>query len=108
MKGITRIKSSYKGKKKMITKADVVEKISKEYNLSKAESKRIIDTTQEMLTDALVEGDKVFLSGFGTFDIRQRQERKGRNPQTGEELTIPAQKAVGFKAAKNLKEQINK
>lgn len=92
----------------MLTKTDIIEMISKEYGLSKAEAKRIIDSTQELITNTLVEGDKVFLSGFGNFDIRQRKEREGRNPQTGEKLTIPAQKAVGFKASKGLKEKVNK
>ena len=92
----------------MLTKTDIIEMISKEYGLSKAEAKRIIESTQEIITNALVEEDKIFLSGFGTFDIRQRKERNGRNPQTGEALTIPAQKAVGFKVSKKLKEKVNK
>lgn len=59
------------------------------------------------LTEGLLEGEGVQLAGFGTFLIRERAERTGRNPQTGEEITIPASKQVTFKAAKALKDAVN-
>ena len=62
----------------------------------------------EVVTDALKEGDKVQLVGFGSFEVRKRAARKGRNPQTKEEIKIPASKAPVFKAGKALKETVNK
>ena len=59
------------------------------------------------IEDALVAGEKVVLVGFGTFEVKQRAQRKGRNPQTKEELTIPASKAPVFKAGKGLKDKVN-
>ena len=59
------------------------------------------------IEEALVAGDKVQLIGFGTFEVRTREERKGRNPKNGEEITIPASKNPAFKAGKGLKEAVN-
>ena len=61
----------------------------------------------KLLKDALKEGDSVALVGFGTFEVKERAERKGRNPQTGEEITIKAAKIPSFKAGKSLKDAVN-
>lgn len=76
------------------------------------ETKKVTDETVkalfDVITEALAEGDKVQLVGFGTFETRERGERQGKNPKTGEAITIPAAKAPAFKAGKFLKDAVNK
>lgn len=66
----------------------------------------VLDTFMDVVKDALVNGDKVALTGFGTFEVAERAARKGRNPKTGEEILIPASKAPKFKAGKTLKDAV--
>lgn len=66
----------------------------------------VLDTFMDVVKDALVNGDKVALTGFGTFEVAERAARKGRNPKTGEEILIPASKAPKFKAGKALKDAV--
>lgn len=89
-----------------MNKADLITKIS-EQGYKKSDAEKIINTVINSITDALKNDEKVTLMGFGTFEVKNRAERTGRNPQTNEEIKIPASKAPVFKAGKALKEQIN-
>ncbi len=90
-----------------MNKADLITKIS-EQGYKKTDAETILNTIVETITDALKSGDKVTLMGFGTFEVKNRAERIGRNPQTNEEIKIPASKAPVFKAGKALKDEVNK
>ena len=76
-------------------------------NVSKKDLTTIVDGVIKSITDELIAGGKVQLVGFGTFEVSERAERTGRNPQTGKEMVIPASKAPKFKAGKALKDMIN-
>ena len=89
-------------------KVELVEAVATATGLTKADATRAIDATFATITEALVKGDKVQLVGFGSFEVRKRAARKGRNPQTKEEIKIPASKAPVFKAGKALKDLVNK
>ena len=91
-----------------MNKTDLISAISAKSELNKKNSEAALNAFLSTVEDALVEGDKVVLVGFGTFEVRDRAERKGRNPQTKEEITIPASKAPVFKAGKGLKSKVNK
>lgn len=88
-------------------KAELVAQIAESAGITKAQAQDSLNAITDSITDALAKGDSVSLIGFGTFDVRQRSERKGKNPQTGAEITIPASKSVGFKPGKALKETVN-
>ncbi|MGB9679284.1 MAG: HU family DNA-binding protein [Thermoanaerobacteraceae bacterium] len=90
-----------------MNKADLVTKIAEKSELTKKDAEKALNAFVESVEEALKDGDKVQLVGFGTFEIRERAERKGRNPQTREEITIPASKAPVFKAGKALKDLVN-
>ncbi|MDQ3538672.1 MAG: HU family DNA-binding protein [Actinomycetota bacterium] len=75
--------------------------------LSKGDTSRALDAVLTSITEALRSGDKVSLTGFGTFEVRDRAARTGRNPQTGAEMQVPASKAPAFKAGKSFKEAVN-
>lgn len=88
-------------------KAELVEAVAEKTGLTKADATRAIDAVFETISKALENGEKVPVSGFGTFAISQRKAREGRNPQTGEKVKIAARKAVTFKAGTALKEAVN-
>ncbi|SNX54029.1 HU family DNA-binding protein [Thermoanaerobacterium sp. RBIITD] len=90
-----------------MNKADLVTKIAEKSELTKKEAEKALNAFVDAVQEALQQGDKVQLVGFGTFEVRERAERKGRNPQTKEEITIPASKAPVFKAGKALKDLVN-
>ncbi len=90
-----------------MNKTDLINAIASKSGLSKKNSEAALNALVSSVEEALVEGDKVVLVGFGTFEVRQRAERKGRNPQTKEEITIPSSKAPVFKAGKGLKDKVN-
>ena len=98
-----------------MTKTELVDKISAKTGLTKKDTKETVDAFTEVVTEALQEEatksederDKVQLIGFGSFEVRDRSARKGRNPQTGEEIEIPARKVPAFKAGKSLKESVD-
>lgn len=90
-----------------MNKADLVTKVAEKSDLTKKDAEKAISAFVDSVAEALSQGDKVQLVGFGTFEVRERAERKGRNPQTREEITIPASKAPVFKAGKALKDMIN-
>ena len=90
-----------------LNKAELIESVAEEFDVSKAEATRILSLVFDKITSALVEGTKVSLAGFGTFESKLRAARTGRNPQTGEAIEIKASNTVGFKAAKALKDAVN-
>ncbi|BAU57220.1 HU family DNA-binding protein [Halorhodospira halochloris] len=90
-----------------MNKSELIEAVADSADLSKAAASRAVDAMVESITDALKEGDQVTLVGFGTFSVRERAARTGRNPQTGETIEIPASKVPGFKPGKALKDAVN-
>lgn len=90
-----------------MNKSQLIDKIAENADLSKASAARALDSIIEAVSDSLKGGDPVQLVGFGTFSVRDRSARTGRNPQTGAEINIPAAKVPGFKAGKALKEAVN-
>ena len=91
-----------------MSKAELIAKIAEESKLTKKAAETALDAFVTSVEGALKKGEKVQLVGFGTFEVRQRAARKGRNPQTKAEIKIPASKAPVFKAGKALKELVNK
>ena len=91
-----------------MTKAELVERVAQDINLTKKQTETIINTLFKSITDALRDGDKVELRGFGSFRIRHREPREGRNPKTGETVQIPAKKVPFFKAGKELREMVDR
>ena len=90
-----------------MNKAELIASIAAKTGDTKKVAEATVNAFVETVTDALVEGDKVQLVGFGSFEVRKRAARKGRNPQTKEEIKIPASKAPVFKAGKALKDLVN-
>lgn len=89
-----------------MVKLDVVAKVAEKAGLTKADASRAMEAVTDTISAALKKGEKVTLTGFGTFEVRQRAARMGRNPQTGASLHIPATKTPAFKAGKSLKEAV--
>jgi len=90
-----------------MNKSELIDAIAEASELTKADAGRALDGFIGAVTGALGKGDAVALVGFGTFSVKERAERKGRNPQTGEEITIKAAKIPSFKAGKSLKDSVN-
>ncbi|MCK8515515.1 HU family DNA-binding protein [Methylonatrum kenyense] len=90
-----------------MNKSELIEAVAQSADLSKASATRAVDAVLESITGALKENDTVSLVGFGTFTVRERAARSGRNPRTGETIKIPASKVPGFKAGKALKDAVN-
>lgn len=91
----------------MMTKANIIDAVATKTGLKKKDSEAAVNAAIEAVVEALKAGDKVQLIGFGTFDVKTRAARTGRNPRTGETLEIAASKNVGFAAGKALKDAIN-
>ncbi|KJG13710.1 transcriptional regulator HU subunit alpha [Photobacterium iliopiscarium] len=90
-----------------MNKTQLVDKIAESADISKASAGRALDAFIETVTETLTSGDQVALVGFGTFSVRERAARTGRNPQTGAEIQIAAAKVPGFKPGKALKDSVN-
>lgn len=90
-----------------MTKTELVANVAEKAGLDRKRADKAVNAVFDSIKQALVEGDKVQIIGFGTFENRERAERKGRNPRTGEEITIPASKLPAFKVGKTLKELVN-
>jgi len=90
-----------------VNKSQLVDKIAADADISKAAAGRVLDAFIDAVTESLKAGDDVALVGFGTFAVKERAERTGRNPQTGKEITIPAGKVPSFRAGKGLKDSVN-
>jgi integration host factor subunit alpha len=91
-----------------MTKANLVEKIFEKIGLSKKESQEIIEILFDTMKQTFIEGESVKISGFGTFNIRQKMARIGRNPKTGEELEITPRRVITFRASNQLKSVMEK
>jgi len=89
-----------------MNKSELIDAIAHSAELTKADAGRALDGFIKAVEDALKAGDSVTLVGFGTFSVKERAERKGRNPQTGEEITIKAAKMPAFKVGKSLKDAV--
>ena len=91
-----------------MTKADIVEKIYDKVGFSKKESAELVETVFDIIKSTLEKGDKIKLAGFGNFVVKEKANRRGRNPQTGDEIIISARKILTFKPSQVLKASINK
>ncbi len=90
-----------------MNKTDLIEAIASNASMSKADAGRALDAIINSVTDTLRKGDQVTLTGFGTFIVRERSARTGRNPQTGDPISIKAAKVPSFRAGKALKDAVN-
>ena len=101
------VKSTYLGGS-TLNKAELVAAVAEKADMSKKDSEKAVNAVLSAIEDALAGKDKVQLVGFGTFEVKERAERTGRNPQTKEKITIPASRVPGFKAGKALKDAVQK
>jgi len=90
-----------------MNKTELIAKVAEETNMPKAKVQNVMDSIIASIGDSLKTGDKVSFVGFGTFEVSERGARKGRNPQTGAEITIKARKVVRFKPGKQLRDDVN-
>ena len=90
-----------------MNKNDLISAVAESANLGKSEAAAAVDAVVATITQAMKKGENVTLVGFGTFEVRSRAERQGRNPKTGEAITISASKNPAFKAGKALKDAVN-
>jgi len=90
-----------------MTKAELIQKVADRTGFTKKDSGRVVDAVVDAITGSLAAGEKVSLVGFGSFEVRSRSARKGRNPQTGQEITIPARRVPVFRAGKPLKDAVS-
>lgn len=91
-----------------MNKTDLINKVAEATQMTKKDASEAVEAVLHAITESLTQGEKVQLIGFGNFEVKERQARKGRNPQTGEEIDIPATKVPSFKAGKQLKDEVNK
>lgn len=91
-----------------MNKTELVASVADKAGMTKKDAEKAVNALFESVEQALAKDDKVQIIGFGTFEVKAREERKGRNPQTGAEITIPASKTPVFKAGKSLKDIVNK
>jgi len=89
-----------------LNKAELVAAVAEKAEMSKKDAEKAVNAVFSAIEDALVKNDKVQLVGFGTFEVKNRAERTGLNPQTKEKITIPASKVPGFKAGKALRDAV--
>ena len=90
-----------------MNKTELVAKVAEKADMTKKDAEKAINAVFSSIEEALINSDKVQVIGFGTFEVREREERKGRNPKSGAEITIPASKSPAFKAGKGLKDAVN-
>jgi DNA-binding protein HU-beta len=90
-----------------LNKAELISAVAEKSGMAKKDAEKAVNAVFASIEEALVNGDKVQLVGFGTFEVRERAARTGRNPQTGEEIQIAASRVPAFRAGKTLKEAIN-
>ena len=91
-----------------MNKTELVAAVSEKSGISKKDAERVVSVTFDLITAELVKGEKVQISGFGAFEVKEREARVGRNPRTKEAIEIPASKAPAFKASKALKDTVSK
>lgn len=90
-----------------MTKADIVEKVHLQLGFQKKESADLVESVLVLVKTTLESGEDIKISGFGKFEVKQKKDRKGRNPQTGEAITIMARRIIGFRPSKVLRDNIN-
>jgi integration host factor subunit alpha len=90
-----------------MTKAEIVERIAEKTGFAKKESAEMVELVFDLMKSTLESGEELKISGFGKFEVKQKADRRGRNPQTGEEITIEARKILTFKPSNMLKDSIN-
>lgn len=90
-----------------MTKAELLQKVAKKTNLSQAQTSKVLDATLKEISGLLAKGGSISFTGFGSFATAKRAKRKGRNPQTGREMVIPASKVARFRPGKALKESVS-
>ncbi|MFD1427772.1 DNA-binding protein HU-beta [Kroppenstedtia sanguinis] len=90
-----------------MNKTELISQVAEKTNITKKDATQAVDAVLDTITEALKTGEKVQLIGFGNFEVRERAARKGRNPQTGKEIDIPASKVPAFKPGKALKDDVN-
>jgi DNA-binding protein HU-beta len=103
----SQIIGNFDNKRKLVNKSELIDSIADAADISKACAARALDAAIDGITAALRKGDPVSLVGFGTFSVKHRPSRSGRNPRTNEEITIAASNVPGFKAGKALKDAVN-
>ena len=91
-----------------MNKVELIAAVAEKAGLTKKDAERALNATFEAITESLVKGDKVSVSGFGIFEVKNREARVGRNPRTKETIEIPATRLPGFKASKTLKDTVAK
>lgn len=97
---------SREGQSRTLTKADIVEGVFQKVGFSKKESSELVELVFETMKRTLEKGEKIKISGFGKFEVRQKSPRRGRNPQTGTEIEISARKVLSFKPSQVLKSSL--
>jgi len=90
-----------------MTKADIIEAVYEQIGFSKKEAAEVVEIVFDTMKDTLADGEKIKISGFGNFVVRPKRARTGRNPQTGEQITISARKVLTFKPSQVLKDALN-
>ena len=105
------LKSNYRKEEEevnIMNKTELINAVAEASELSKKDAGKAVDAVFQTVMDSLSEGERVQIIGFGNFEVRDRAARKGRNPQTGEEIQIPASKVPAFKAGKALRDAVKK
>ena len=90
-----------------LTKAAIIQRVVQETGLTKAKATQVVELSLEIMKDSLASGNDVLISGFGKFCVREKSQRRGRNPATGDELTLSARKVVTFKCSGKLRDRCN-
>ena len=90
-----------------MTKADIVEKVSERIGVTEKESQDLVESVLNLLKSTLESGENIKISGFGKFEVKQKKDRRGRNPQTGESITIDARRILSFKPSTVLRNVLN-
>ena len=91
-----------------MTKADIIEKVADDFKVTKRDAQSMVESVFSILKETLESGEDVKISGFGKFEVKQKNDRRGRNPQTGEAITIAARKVLTFKPSAVLRDGVNK
>jgi len=90
-----------------MTKIDIIQELYENLNFSKKDAARIVESVFDIMKDALARGEKIKISGFGNFIVKEKKPRRGRNPQTGEEIIISERKVLTFKSSQVLRKSLN-
>lgn len=91
-----------------MTKAEIVERVYEKAGITKKDSVELVESVFEVMKETLEQGETLKISGFGNFSVKSKSDRKGRNPQTGEEITIASRKVLTYKPSSLLKQALNK